>query len=66
MIIDRGSRIGMYSKGRDHVRGIEPLITSVLNRINQIIIKKEIFLPLMELDATTTQRRSIVTLGLRL
>jgi hypothetical protein len=53
----------MYSKGRDHVHGIKPLRMLVPNRINQIIIKKEIFLPLTELDATTTQRRSIVTTG---
>jgi hypothetical protein len=33
----------------------------VPNRINQIIIRKEFFLPLTELDATTTQQRSIVT-----
>jgi hypothetical protein len=62
-IIDRGSRIGMYSKRRDHIRGIEPLRTPVLNRINQIITKKEIFLPLAKLNATTTQWRSIVTPG---
>jgi hypothetical protein len=56
----------MYRKRRDHVRDIEPLETLVPNRINQIIIKKEIFLPLTKLDGTTTQRRSIITPRVRL
>jgi hypothetical protein len=43
MIIDRGSRIGMYNKRRDHVRDIEPLGTPVPNRINHIIINKRYF-----------------------
>jgi hypothetical protein len=51
----------MNSKGRNHVCSIKPLRTPVPNRINKIIIKKEGFLPLTELDATTTQRRSDVT-----
>jgi hypothetical protein len=34
IIIDCGSRIGMYSKGRDHIRGIKPLGMLVPNRIN--------------------------------
>jgi hypothetical protein len=56
----------MNSKRRNHVYSIKPLGTPVSNRINKIIIKKENFLPLTELDATTTQRRSIVTLRMRL
>jgi hypothetical protein len=66
MIINRGTRIGMNNKGRNHVRGIKPLEMPVPNRINKIIIKKESFLPLMELDATTTQRRSTITPRMRL
>jgi hypothetical protein len=66
MIINRGTRTGMNSKGRNHVRNIKSLRTPVPNRINKIIIEKEGFLPLMELDATTTQWRSTVTLRMRL
>jgi hypothetical protein len=55
----------MNSKGRNHVRNIKLLGTPVPNRINKIIIKKEGFLPLMDLDATTTQRRSTVTLRMQ-
>jgi hypothetical protein len=51
----------MNGKGRNHVCSIKPLGTPVPNRINKIIIEKEGFLPLIELDATTTQRRSLVT-----
>jgi hypothetical protein len=51
----------MNSKGRNHVRSIKPLGTPVPNRINKIIIEKEGFLPLMELEATTTQQISTVT-----
>jgi hypothetical protein len=65
-IINRGTKTRINSKGRNHVRIIKPLGTLVLNRINKIIIKKEGFLPLMELDATTTQRRSTVTPRMRL
>jgi hypothetical protein len=65
-IINRETRTGMNSKGRNHVHNIKPLGMSVPNRINKIIIKKEGFLPLMELDATTTQRRSTVTPRMRL
>jgi hypothetical protein len=54
----------MNGKGRNHVRSIKPLGMLVPNRINKLIIKKENFLPLMELDATTTQGRSIVTPGM--
>jgi hypothetical protein len=54
MIINRGTITGMNSKGRNHVRSIKPLGTPVPNKINKIIIKKEGFLSLMELDATTT------------
>jgi hypothetical protein len=61
MIIDRGTRIGMNNKGRNHVYSIKPLGTPIPKRINKIIIKEEGFLPLMELDATTTQRRSTIT-----
>jgi hypothetical protein len=56
----------MNSKGRNHVCSIKPLGTPVSNKINKIIIKKENFLPLTELDAITTQRRSIVTPRMRL
>jgi hypothetical protein len=66
MIINRGTKTGMNSKGRNHVRSIKLLETLVPNRINKIIIKKEGFLPLMELDTTTTQRRSTITLRMRL
>jgi hypothetical protein len=65
-IIDRGTRTGMNSKGRNHVCSIKPLGTSISNRINKIIIKKEGFLPLTELDVTTTQRRSTITPRMRL
>jgi hypothetical protein len=64
-IIDQGARTGMNSKGRTHVCSIKPHRTPILNRINKIIIKKEGFLPLTELDATTTQRRSTVTPRMR-
>jgi hypothetical protein len=64
-IINQGTITGMNSKGRNHVRSIKLLGTPVPNRINKIIIKKEVFLPLMELDATTTQRRSTVTPRMR-
>jgi hypothetical protein len=60
-IIDRGTRTGMNSKRRNHVCSIKPHGTLVPNRINKIIIKKEGFLPLTELDDTTNQRRSTVT-----
>jgi hypothetical protein len=60
-IIDQGTRTGMNSKGRNHVCSIKPLRTPILNRINKIIIKEEGFLPLTELDATTTQQRSTIT-----
>jgi hypothetical protein len=56
----------MNNKGRNHVRSIKSLATLVPNSINKIIIKKENFIPLTELDATTTQRRSIVTPRMRL
>jgi hypothetical protein len=59
-IINRGSRTRMNSSGRNHVRSIKPLRTPVPNRINKIIIKKEGYLPLTELDATNTQRRSTI------
>jgi hypothetical protein len=55
----------MNNKGRNHVHSRKPLGMSVPNRINKIIIKKESFLPLTELDATTTQRRSTVTPRMR-
>jgi hypothetical protein len=55
----------MNSKGRNHVRSIKPLRTPVPNRINKIIIEKEGFLPLTELDATTTQQRITVTLRMQ-
>jgi hypothetical protein len=45
MIIDRGTRTGMNSKRRNHVCSIKPLGTSILNRINKIIIKKRAFFP---------------------
>jgi hypothetical protein len=51
----------MNSKGRNHVCSIKPLRRPVPNKINKIIIKKEVFLSLTELDATTTQRRSTIT-----
>jgi hypothetical protein len=51
----------MNNKRRNHVCRIKPLGMPVLNRINKIIIKKEGFLSLKELDATTTQWRSVVT-----
>jgi hypothetical protein len=66
MIINRGRRTGMNNKGRNHVCNIKPLGTLVPNRINKIIIKKEGFLSLIELDATTTQRISTVTSRMRL
>jgi hypothetical protein len=56
----------MNSKRRNHVCSIKPLGTPVSNKINKIIIKKENFLPLTELDAITTQRISIVTPRMRL
>jgi hypothetical protein len=65
-IINRGTRTGINSKGRNHVRSIKPLEMPVPNRINKIIIKKEVFLSLIELDATTTQRRSTITSRMRL
>jgi hypothetical protein len=52
----------MNSKGRNHVHSIKPLGMPVLSKINKIIIEKEGFLPLTELDARTTQRRSTVIL----
>jgi hypothetical protein len=60
-IINQGTSTRMNSKGRNHVRSIKSLRTPILNRINKIIIKKEGFLLLTKLDATTTQWRSIVT-----
>jgi hypothetical protein len=51
----------MNSKRRNHVCSIKALRMPVHNRINKIIIKKEGFLFLIELDATTTQWRSTVT-----
>jgi hypothetical protein len=65
MIINQGTKTGMNSKGRNHVRSIKPLEMLVPNRINKIIIEKEGFLPLTELDATTTQWRSTVTLRMQ-
>jgi hypothetical protein len=53
-VINRGTKSRMSSKGRNHVHSIKLLGTPVPNRINKIIIKKENFLPLTELDATTT------------
>jgi hypothetical protein len=65
-IINRGTRTKINSKGRNHVCSIKLLEMPVLNKINKIIIKKEGFLPLTELDAATTQWRSIVTSRMRL
>jgi hypothetical protein len=65
-IINRGTRTGMNSKGRNHVCSIKSLRTPVLNRINKIIIKKRGLFSLTELDATTTQRRSTVTSRMQL
>jgi hypothetical protein len=56
----------MNSKGRNHICSIKPLGTPIPNRINKIIIKKDGFLPLTELDATTTQWRSTITSRMRL
>jgi hypothetical protein len=44
-IIDRGTRTGINSKGRNHVCSIKPLRTLIPNRINKIIIKKRTFFP---------------------
>jgi phosphoglucomutase len=49
MIINQGTKTGMDSKGRNHVRSIKPLEMLVPNRINKIIIEKEGFLPLTKL-----------------
>jgi hypothetical protein len=51
------------SKSGEHVFDVKPLETSLLHRINQIIVKKEILFALAELNPTTTQRRNIITLG---
>jgi hypothetical protein len=64
-IIDQGTRTRINSKGRNHVYNIKPLETPIPNRINKIIIKKEGYLPLTKLDATTTQRRSTITPRMR-
>jgi hypothetical protein len=58
--------IPFYSKGKsltiEKLHHKKPLGTPISNRINKIIIKEEGFLPLIELDAITTQQRSTVTL----
>jgi hypothetical protein len=50
-------------KGREHVFGVKPLGMPLLHRINQVIVEKEIFLTLAELNPTATQRRNIITPG---
>jgi hypothetical protein len=53
----------MNSKRRDHVPRVKLLETSLLDRINQVIIEKQTLFTLAELNPTTTQRRSVVTPG---
>jgi hypothetical protein len=40
MVIDRGTRIIVNSKSREHVTGVKPLGTPLLHRINQVIVEK--------------------------
>jgi hypothetical protein len=61
--LSKGSSPNESSKSGEHVSSIKPLRMPLLHRINQIIVEKEIFLALAELDPTTTQRRNIITLG---
>jgi hypothetical protein len=42
------------NKGGEHVSSIKLLGTPLLQRINQVIVKKEILLALAELNPTTT------------
>jgi hypothetical protein len=42
------------SKSGEHVSGIKPLGMSLLHRINQVIVEKEFFLALAEMNPTTT------------
>jgi hypothetical protein len=65
MIIDRGTRIGVNSKSGEHVSGVKPPGMPLLYRINQVIVEKEILFALMKLNPTTTQRRNIITPGVR-
>jgi hypothetical protein len=39
-IIDRGTRIRVNSKSREHVFGIKPLGTPLLHRIDHVIVEK--------------------------
>jgi hypothetical protein len=63
MVIDHRTRVLMNSKRRVHVPSVKPLGTPLLDRINQVIIKKQTFFALVKLNLTTTQRRSTVSLG---
>jgi hypothetical protein len=51
----------MNNKSGEHVFDIKPLGTPLLHRINQVIVEKEIFFALEELNPTTTQGRNIIT-----
>jgi hypothetical protein len=44
----------MNNKSGEHVSSVKPLRTPLLNRINQVIVKKEILFALAELNPTTT------------
>jgi hypothetical protein len=53
----------MNNKRRVHVPSVKPLGTSLLDRINQVIIEEQTLFTLVKLNPTTTHRRSIVTPG---
>jgi hypothetical protein len=53
----------MNRKSGEHVFDVKLLGTSLLHRINQVIVEKEILFALVELNPTTTQRRNIITPG---
>jgi hypothetical protein len=64
VVIDRGTRVRMNSKGRNHIGGIEPVGAPIPNRINQVIIKELIFMTLTKLDPAATKNMGVVTAGL--
>jgi hypothetical protein len=63
MVIDQRARFRVERKGGKHVSSVKPLRMPLLNRINQVIVEKEILLILAKLNPIATQRRNIITMG---
>jgi hypothetical protein len=51
----------MNSKGKNHISGIKPVGTSILHRINQVIMKELI---LAKLDPAATKNMGVIAAGL--